>query len=144
MLEGIQFGELGKNRADKNFIFYLEVLRNFISDNQGKIIWVKGGVGEREACLIFRTEIHDRAKEFWMSKIGRRTYHALRALDNQGIRDILVKCRFGKRLYVGSLLEECVTPSDGAQFVEPYFCEFCNAIGSEGTWCNVDHRKPIP
>lgn len=106
-LEGIQFSYRGEEKG-RNIEFYTKLLKGFIEKNDGKILWIKGAKVEREAYLIFDTEVHDKCLWFWRQTFNANKFFAMRALSREEISDQMEKCKNGARVFVGSLPEESI------------------------------------
>lgn len=61
----IRFRYLGKEpgRNIETLPFYINTIRKFLRDHIGDAVWLKGGIIEQPAYLIFKAELTDKVKE---------------------------------------------------------------------------------
>jgi hypothetical protein len=84
--------------------FYLKSLRYFLKDNIGHAVWVKGGIVEQPAYLLFTSDVQGDVVDLFSEQLEDEGVFAVEALENpQRIFELVRKYADQERVCIGYL-----------------------------------------
>lgn len=103
LVKAIRFRYLGKEpgRNIETLPFYLKTIRLFLWKHKGKVVWLKGGIIEQPAYLIFKDELTEEVKEMLSEELREGGAFKIEPVENP--IEIIRKYAHNLRVTVGWL-----------------------------------------
>jgi len=102
-IRAIRFRYLGKdpNRRLETLPFYLKTIRKFLWKHRGDVVWLKGGIIERPAYLVFKSHLTDEVKEMLSEELREGGMFKIEPVEKP--IEVVKKYAFNLRVAVGWL-----------------------------------------
>ena len=83
-IKAIRFWYLGKDseRRIETLPFYLYTIKDFLRNHSGDVVWLKGGIIEQPAYLIFKSSLTEEVKEMLSEEFEERRMFKIEPVEN--------------------------------------------------------------